>query len=671
MTEDRIREAFRDFGVTEKETVIYTYLAKHGALRGGEISKGSKTHKALVYRILESLQSKGLITKTLEAPARFVAVNFETVVDLKIKAKREEATLLENTKKELLSYWKNIRQTTAEPTLEKFAVIEGNHKIYPRISQMIKETEKQLSVVATFPGLMRSEKFGVLDAAFDNPLRSMIRLRLLTELNEQDLAQAKSLLNRVLEAGFDFKGRNPALGLSLFPRMVIRDSQEILFFITPADSGLTPDKGEVCLWTNSRTLIQAFTVVFEDLWSNAIDIRAKLAALDSGREGSETNIIPEAKRARDAYNSAMQSARKDVIMLTSPNGIVACAGSAMLLKQLAKKGVSVKIMAPIMNENLEAAKQLSKNQAVRHVPASYLGTIIIDAKHLFQFKNPSSDQEETGVWPNFENTFYTDDARYVRKMSTMLNNVWKNAATLSTLTLESFLGSSLSTVSVSDFSKKSGVHTRNQVVGGKKGSPDFAPNNQMITARRITGHAVVHPPRYFDMRDIVIEIHHYQQQSVFGEGNTLEVYLQLDTPRGLEYVPVAVLESNPHPQLISAYRILYAETPAVHNIQVIKPDQLQASLAGKSFFAGWTVSIPLPPTSKSLPPSCILFEGYGTVKNKVYSWPFPSGFKAMIDWTGFDAFVTFLDPTWKYAGPGTQGMIGTDVAVTAIPPLNK
>ncbi len=665
-----MRKAFRDFGVTEKETAIYIFLAKHGTLRGGEISKRTKTHKALVYRILDNLQDKGLVTKTLEAPARFTAVDFERVIDLKIKAKQEEAKLLEKTKEELLSYWENIRQAASEPNLEKFAVVEGNHKIYPRISQMIKETEKQLSVVATVRGLMRSEKFGVLDAAFDHPLKSKIRFRFLTELDEQNLTEAKALLKKALEVGFDFKGRNPALGLSLFPRMVIRDCQEILFFTTPADSGYTLEKDEVCLWTNSKALIQSFTAVFEDLWSNAIDIKAKLTEMESGKFGSEMLIIPDAKVAHDKYNSAMSGAKKEVIVMTSSKGLVIFAQSAGFLKMLIKKGASLKIMAPIVNENLDAADKLSKNYDVRHVPASYLGTTIIDGKQLFQFKNPDPEHEKTGVWANFENTFYTDNARYVRRMSTMLNNVWKNAAILSTTTLRSFFGSASSTDSVSDFSGKADNPARNEFVDGKKEFAEFA-LGQMMVARRSTGHAVVHPPAYFEMRDIVIEIHHYRQQSTFGEGNTLEIYLHLDSPKGFEYVPVAIAETNPHPQLISGYKKIYAGTPAAQNIQKVRPDQLQVRLVGKSFFAGWTVPIPLPPTPKSLPPSCLLFEACGTLKNRTYSWPFPSGFKALIDWTGYEAFVTFLDPTWNYAGPGTQGMIGTDVAVTAIPPLNK
>jgi sugar-specific transcriptional regulator TrmB len=659
LTEERIREVLRDFGVTEKEAEIYIFLAKHGALRGGEISKRSKTHKALVYRILTSLQSKGLVTPTLEAPARFTVVNFETVIDLKIKAKREEATLLEKTKRELLSYWKKISQAAPESVLEKFTVIEGSHKIHPRISQMIRETEKQLSVVATVPGLMRAEQYGVLDAAFDHPSRSNIKFRFLTEVNEQNLGEVEALLRKAPKAGFDFKGRNPALGLSLFPRMVIRDSQEILFFITPVESGYTAEKDEICLWTNSKALIQAFTAVFEDLWSNATNIIAKMATIDFGRLRSKMCTIPDVRIARDKYNAVMNSAKKEVIMMASSKGLTACARNTTMLNQLTKKGIHLRIMAPIVNENFEAVERLGKNHDVRHVPVSYIETTVVDGKNLFQFKNPEPSQGETGTWPNFENTYYSDDPRQVRKISTMLNNVWKNATVPSALTLESFLGSSSNQVPASS-----------HVGDEQKDLIKFAPD-QMLNARRSTGAAVIHPPSCFDVPDMVIEVHHYQPQSALGEGNTLEVYLQLKTPKGFEYAPVAILETNLHPDIVSVYRNVYAGTPAAQNIQLVKPEQLQARLTGKNFFAGWTVPIPLPPTSKSLPPSCILFEGYGKIENKTYTWPFPSGFKAMIDWTGFDAFVTFLDPTWKYAGPGTQGRIGTNVVVTAIPPTNK
>ena len=292
LTEEKVREVLKDFGVTAKEVEIYFCLAKHGALRGGEISKRSKTHKALVYRILDSLQGKGLVTKTLEAPARFTAVNFETLIDLNIKAKREEAALLENTKKELLDYWKN-NQIKSEQTLEKFTVIEGRHKIYPRISQMVRETKAQFCAVASVPSLLLAGQYGALDSAFSHPSRSKLQFRFLTELNEQNLNEIRSLLKKTPTKDFNFKGRNPDLGLSLFPRMAIRDSEEILFFITPTDNKKMREEDDVCLWTNSKALIQAFKTLFEDLWSNATDIVASLAIIDSGRSTSRSYIIAD------------------------------------------------------------------------------------------------------------------------------------------------------------------------------------------------------------------------------------------------------------------------------------------------------------------------------------------------------------------------------------------
>ena len=119
MAEEPIRKVLKNFGLTEKEAEVYIFLAKHGVLKGGEIAKGIKTDKAEVYRILKSLQTKGLLESTLEAPTRFTTVTFETVLDLFVKAKRDEAALIESTKKDLLSDWKNIQQNQTRTSIRK------------------------------------------------------------------------------------------------------------------------------------------------------------------------------------------------------------------------------------------------------------------------------------------------------------------------------------------------------------------------------------------------------------------------------------------------------------------------------------------------------------------------------------------------------------------------
>ena len=310
-----------------------------------------------------------MVETTLESPARFTAVQFEKFIDLSIKAKQEEATHLENTKNELLNYWKKIN-TTSEPekTLEKFVVIEGNQKIYPKISQMIKETRSQFSATATVSGLARVEQYGLLESVIDHPLKSKIQLRLLMELNEQNLKATKTLLKKIPKIPLHIKSRNTEIGLRLSPRIVIRDEDEILFFITPRTGTSDIEQDEVCLWTNCRELVQTFKTVFEEAWQNSSDIEKMILDLETGGQAARTSIVYELEEAMKNYEDVMGSAKEEITILTSSNGLIAYSEKTIFSKKVDKNGVKIKIMSPITNKNLKAAEELSKYCEVRHVP---------------------------------------------------------------------------------------------------------------------------------------------------------------------------------------------------------------------------------------------------------------------------------------------------------------
>ena len=163
MSAESINKVLKDFGLTEKEAEIYIFLAKHGTLKGGELVTHTKTHRGLVYRILKSFQTKGLVETSAETPVRFTAIPFERILDANIKAKREEAEQIEKAREHLLEDWRHIQQTELEPPLQRFAVIEGRNRIYSKIIQMIKDTKDQLSVVTTISGLVRVDQLGILD----------------------------------------------------------------------------------------------------------------------------------------------------------------------------------------------------------------------------------------------------------------------------------------------------------------------------------------------------------------------------------------------------------------------------------------------------------------------------------------------------------------------------
>ena len=297
MDEEVIRKILRDFGLTEKETEVYIFLSKHGVLKCGEIALGMKRHKAQIYRILKILQSKGLLESTLEVPTRFTPVPFEKVLDLSIKAKHDEAALMEKTRKEVIEYWKNIRQSGLETSLQKFFVLEGNQKIFSKIAQLIKDAKNGISAIISFRDLMRADNFGALDTALSNPLRSSLQFRFLTEMSNQNLGTVKTLLGNTRKTGFNFKVRNPDLGLQLSPRMVIRDNDEMIFFISKKDNPEGAPE-ELCLWTNCKELVLSFLGVFEDLWRSSTDIQLKISEIETGRVTPQTYTIADGENAR-------------------------------------------------------------------------------------------------------------------------------------------------------------------------------------------------------------------------------------------------------------------------------------------------------------------------------------------------------------------------------------
>ncbi len=680
MSEETITRVLTSSTLTEKEAEVYIFLAKHDAIKAVEIAKLMGKDKSQTYQILKKLQAKGFVESTTEFPTYFAAVPFENVINSIIGAKQKEVASIQKSKKEFLDYLKQKHKAESGLFLEKFMVIKGDKEIYSRISKMILDAKHELLAATTVSGLLRADRFGVFDVAFNHPLKSQIHYRFITELSEQNLKTMKDLLKRASKTNFRLKTRNPDLSLNLLPRMVARDGEEVLFYITPRTNNA--EKDDVCLWTNCKSLIQAFTVVFEGLWTNSSDITEKLAEIETGKPTPTARVISDAQFALETYNELMGSAEEEIMIMTSSEGLLEVWKHIALLKEGIKKNVSIKIMAPITYENLQAARELSKYAAVKHVPTSISDIIIVDGKRLLQ--SPAFTNQKPTVTPHF----YTDNLEYVGKTKNMLNDIWRNAPIPSVITLNAIINPSVPAVApiseeehswsrpdgpyqkmIHGVKEKTGVISEkdvlNKIVNAKKYPAKNWPND-IIRLYGSAGQAVIHPPASFNLPDMLIWAIHENKQSSFGVTDRLFIYLWLETPKGYAYVPVASVTDNP--LNVEFEKIRFANTPAGQNVQLLKKDDLQIRVHGNTAFAGWTKSIPLIPSKYTLPPACMLLEGYSRLKTGVLDYDLPSGVKTTSEYNGFEAFVTFFHPASKYSGPGTDGTIGRDIVVTIRPP---
>ena len=688
--EEKVLRTLESLGLLPFEAQVYVFLGKRGPQKARDIIKSLSVPKQLLYVTIKSLQSRGLITATLEHPATFSAIPFERVLDLFVKSKMEEVQRIERNKNDLLSDWQSIAPNASDEQTAKFSIIEGRKSIYSKLKQMIEETENQCLIITTVAGLVSAEKFGLLEAAFSQTAKTKAKFRFLVELTEGNSEALKLLLERTTGTTFNFEARTPQLGLKLASRMVIKDDGEAVFFISSEVRIAAKEEFEVCLWTNSRALVDSFKTVFEDFWQKSTDLKRRIDDIETGKPIANTCVISDPDAAKKEYVERINGAKEEVVVLTSSEGLIETLKDIARFRERAENGVSVKIMAPITSDNLGAALQLSAYCAVKHVPASHLRTTIIDNQHLFQFKNPTLVREGRNKTPSFDNAFYSNDLDYVEETRRMMEDVWENACAPSAVTLHE-INKPIPPITV-PLSEKEYITSRKDspyqkmliTVKDKPGTTENDVLNKIINAKktpvkdiskdiiRLFGSqatAVIHTPNSFSLPDMMLVFIHCNKPSSFGVEDRFQVHLWLETPKGYAFVPVAVIGDNP--RSLEARKLYFAGTPASQNCRLLKKDELQIQTHGNIMFAGWTVPIPLLPPQYVLPPAGVLFEGYGKLKTGESVHDMPSGAKTIIEANGFDAFVTFFHPASKYAGPGTDGILIRDMVLTQYFPSAK
>lgn len=666
MSQEQVLKTLLGLGLTRLDSQVYIYLAKKGPQKGRDLLKGLKMQRQQLYRSLKNLQSKGIVSGTFEHPARFSAISFDKVVDLFIKSKMAEAQLIQERKGEILTSWQSIAVGETTDSEAKFTVIEGRGYIYSKILQMVKETMNQLSTITTVAGLLRAEQLGIFDEILTHPLKEKIDFQFISEISSHNMSNMQKVLDRIPKNLSNIRAKNPDFGFKLSPRMVIRDDEEIFLFINPLAKESLEEKDDVGLWTNCRTIVQSFAAMFEDLWRNSTDITKIAQEVTSFP--TEMQPFSDTELDMKKYFESMHAANEEIIIMTSPQGLNECLKSLPTLRESSQRGVSVRILAPLVNDNFEAAEKLSKFCQIRHIPMNYMEVAVFDGKNLFQFKGSN----------NLDKSGFSNDAAYVKKTRNSLVEIWKKSTPLSDSTLESILGPfgcrptdlinrrrNVDNIQFIDEHEKITEKEIVEKIFNAKRIPVKDISKDLHIMYATGGSAIVHPPEIFNLPDLMFEVQHIDKHSGFGQGDALVVFLWLKTPKGYAFVPAGGIGDNP--KGVAFRKAEFAGFPAEENYRLVKKDVLQVHVHGNTLFVGWTIPIPLL-SRYVLPPATLLLEGYGNVKTKGYTTVMRSGFRNKTEINGFDAFVTFMHPASNYSGPGTDGFFIRDLVVTMTPP---
>ena len=430
MSEKDVTRFLQILGLSKREIQVYMFLAKSGVQSTSFVAKRLKMERVQAYRTFKKLQEKGYIEATLERPTRFSIVPFEALVDSFINAKKNEVSNLNDQKQDLLKAWQSISAPESEYPVAKFSIITGKKKIHSKMLNMIEESKAQVTILTTALGFVQEDIAGIFDSAVTLTNERKVQFQIITDITPENLKIVERMEHNIWKDKLNFKLRHVNMNSKFFPRFLIKDEEEAILYAPFGNEASVLNLEDEGLWINDKMFISVLKAFFVQMWHNGVDASRRIEELKTGIPLGETLIIKDSEEAWNKITKILDSAKKDIVVITSSQSINLFAENDPVVKYF-KKDLKIRIMASIDLDNLEPAQKLAKKYEVKHVPINYLTMMLVDNKHLFMFKMPpiSDLGNESAFY--LSDTFYSSDPGQIERVSEMLGDIWKRGIDIS------------------------------------------------------------------------------------------------------------------------------------------------------------------------------------------------------------------------------------------------
>ena len=138
------------------ESKIYLNLLRTGPITASELAKDLNIDRATMYRIIDKLVDRNIISTSLSNPKLCTAIEPENALKLGLEKKEEEIKKIKKSGKAIIEKITSIRycpnQGTNIPTLRK---VQGRANIYSDIGQMIENCFETVFIVTTLEDISK------------------------------------------------------------------------------------------------------------------------------------------------------------------------------------------------------------------------------------------------------------------------------------------------------------------------------------------------------------------------------------------------------------------------------------------------------------------------------------------------------------------------------------
>jgi len=247
----RICESLMRFGLSKNEARVFIYLAKYGEQKAHRVSRALSLHRTETYKILKRLEEKSLAYRILDKPIKFAVIPVGKALDNLVQEERQRILQLEEEKKKILEIWESILVPIKDPEAlgEFIQVLKGKNQIYIKASEVMKNAENEILIVASNENLLQLFYSGVLDNLAEKAKK--IRVEVITD---------SSLRSTYIIKKLRLKENSLCIDSDDLPSFILSEKSLLLFF-----DNRNGKNGRRALWTNQKDMIDALRVSFLNL----------------------------------------------------------------------------------------------------------------------------------------------------------------------------------------------------------------------------------------------------------------------------------------------------------------------------------------------------------------------------------------------------------------------
>jgi sugar-specific transcriptional regulator TrmB len=243
----------------ELEAKVYLNLLRIGPITASALAKELDIDRARMYRTVDKLVSRNIISTTLSSPKLCIAVDPQDALKIALGKKEDEVNKIKKSGEAIIDKINNEITTNQISTVPTFRVVQGRQNIYADIAQLIENTTDVIYIATTLDDVSRMyhstipEKITICE-------KNGGKVRLLVDMNDPKLAPFVKRFN----ATETRVGKLPSKG-----RMIVQKDKKMIMSDSATSFQHSSSDSDFSLCTNSMEMVENIFTLCSFLWDSS------------------------------------------------------------------------------------------------------------------------------------------------------------------------------------------------------------------------------------------------------------------------------------------------------------------------------------------------------------------------------------------------------------------